>query len=140
MNYGEIYPQAVPVTEHTAADSRYAIAVEKPTLYNSPPPLPGTPNFTTHDASIQSPNSLNKHGIFEVSALSNRPRKIMGLRRRTFWTLCAVLIAIIIGAIVGGVVGSQSSKKSNSSGSTSGNSSGRCVLIFKSSFKFHLLL
>ncbi|KAK6543142.1 hypothetical protein TWF694_007062 [Orbilia ellipsospora] len=55
-------------------------------------------------------------------------RKILGLKRKTFWIVLVIVIIVIIAAVggaVGGILGSKkSNNKSNNNGSTSGASSG----------------
>lgn len=114
------------MTEHKDADSRYPMAVENPTLYNSPPPLPGSEH-----SPVQTPTSLMKNESIEEVPLPPRSGKILGLRRRTFWIVCGILLVIVIGAAVGGgVAGSKTSKKSSTSsnagaGAVNGGSSSR---------------
>ncbi|GME66110.1 Fungal fucose-specific lectin [Neofusicoccum parvum] len=67
------------------------------------------PQAIDHDA----PEVVQKKEAAPAAAA--RPRKILGLSRKAFWIVLAVVILVIIGAAVGGGVGGSLAHKSKSS-------------------------
>lgn len=77
--------------------------------YYSPEPIPIYPNAPTdtHKETWQG-------GVQE----QDRPRKICGLKKRTFWIVLIVAIVVVAAAVGGGVGGALASRSSNSSSNT----------------------
>ncbi|KAI1740917.1 hypothetical protein F4680DRAFT_447768 [Xylaria scruposa] len=55
--------------------------------------------------------------LYQITTTSKQPRKICGLRPKTFWIVSGVLIFLIIGAIAGGVAGGLLGRNNESSSS-----------------------
>ncbi|KAF3908601.1 hypothetical protein AA313_de0200030 [Arthrobotrys entomopaga] len=95
-----------------------------------PPPTPysNTNTLVPTDGAVQydkAENTLPPPAAYSPPA---EERKILGLKRKTFWIVLVIIIIVIIAAVggaVGGILGSKkSSNKTDSSGSTSSASSG----------------
>ena len=83
--------------------------------YEAPIPVGQHP----HEAPIPAlPNSYKKGPQIGIESGDGTPsgKRILGMRRKTFWLVLAITVVVIVAAIGGGVGGSLANKKTTSSG------------------------
>lgn len=73
-------------------------------------PAGKTPSISSHQ-----PSQAQKSPDAPLPPLPKEERKIMGLKRRSFFILLGLLLVIVVAAVVGGVAGGVISSKSKSS-------------------------
>ncbi|KAF3919285.1 hypothetical protein ABW20_dc0110161 [Dactylellina cionopaga] len=97
---------------------------------SQPPPMTGYSNTNTNtpypDANVAAPAYENPGTLPPPAAYNGPPaeKKILGLKKKTFWIVLVVLIIVIIGAVGGAVGGILSSKNKKSTGSATGSNAG----------------
>ncbi|KAE9379871.1 hypothetical protein N431DRAFT_448707 [Stipitochalara longipes BDJ] len=90
-------------------------------------PIPVDQHF--HDAPIpvlrNSYEKVPQFGVESGDVTSGKP--ILGMRRRVFWLVLAIMVVVIVAAVGGGVGGSLANKKTASSGQPVTQSSGSAI-------------
>ncbi|EPS35882.1 hypothetical protein H072_10660 [Dactylellina haptotyla CBS 200.50] len=91
-----------------------------------PPPPSGYSNANTLVQPDQNNAPTTKYGLpapITYNAPPNTEKKILGLKKKTFWIVLIIVIIVILGAVGGAVGGILGSKKSNNNNNNNNNNS-----------------